>query len=83
MVKHKSKGGFGINCLKSLNLALLAKWWWRLKSEENNFWSACIIALHKISRIDTKPMAKCSIPGVWLTISRINMEFANCNISLD
>lgn len=36
--KHKKEGGLGISSIRQRNTALLAKWWWRFKSEPNNLW---------------------------------------------
>nr|KAJ0197312.1 hypothetical protein LSAT_V11C700354610 [Lactuca sativa] len=64
LVKPKKYGGLGIGCLRSLNLALLSKWKWRLKTETNSLWSKCVKYWHKISCIDGKRIAKASLPGL-------------------
>lgn len=56
--KTKAKGGLGVGFLQSLNIALLAKWWWKLKVEVNSFWCSCIKDLHKTNCINGKPFSK-------------------------
>lgn len=35
----KEKGGLGAGALQHLNLALMAKWWWRYKLDSTSLWS--------------------------------------------
>ncbi|XP_071713248.1 uncharacterized protein [Rutidosis leptorrhynchoides] len=39
-------GGLNLGSLKSKNLALLGKWWWRFKSEANSLWVKLIRSIH-------------------------------------
>ncbi|XP_071728393.1 uncharacterized protein [Rutidosis leptorrhynchoides] len=39
-------GGLNIGSLKSKNLALLGKWWWRFKIETNSLWVKVIRSIH-------------------------------------
>ncbi|XP_071738760.1 uncharacterized protein [Rutidosis leptorrhynchoides] len=39
-------GGLNIGSLKSKNLALLGKWWWRLKTETNALWVKIIRSIY-------------------------------------
>lgn len=64
LVKPKNKGGLRVGCLNSLNLSLLAKWWWRMKSDKNELWFRFIKAMHKLHLVDGKPLVKKTIPGV-------------------
>lgn len=36
VTKPKDKYGLGVGFLNSLNLSILAKWWWRLESKEKD-----------------------------------------------
>lgn len=85
VAKPKKLGGLGVSDLRSMNIALLAKWWWRLKTESNSIWTSCINALHNTSCIDGKLFAKCGIPGTWLNIYQISWEWElkDWDISLD
>ncbi|KAJ0482569.1 putative reverse transcriptase zinc-binding domain-containing protein [Helianthus annuus] len=42
----KSKGGLGINRLKEINLALLFKWGWMYRVENQNLWRKVVEACH-------------------------------------
>lgn len=79
----KSSGGLGVGCLNSLNIALLSKWWWRLKSEKYSFWGSCIKAIHGLKGVDGESLAKRGIPGIWLTISQVKETLLDWNVSLD
>lgn len=35
---NKDKGGLGVRRLWEFNMALLDKWWWRLKEEQSSLW---------------------------------------------
>lgn len=54
----KKEGGLEVGSLDSTNLALLAKWWWRLKNNNDSFWFSCIKSIHNIKLLDSKPLAK-------------------------
>lgn len=43
-----SEGGLNIGSLKSKNLALLCKWLWRFRVENNSLWAKIIKAIHGI-----------------------------------
>lgn len=34
MQKQEKKGGLGIKDIGKMNISLLCKWWWRLKTEK-------------------------------------------------
>lgn len=83
VVTSKNNGGLGVGCLESANLALLAKWRWRLKTEHNALWSSCIRAIHKLKLIDGKAIARSSLKGVWYEIAGIDMDFERKGVFLD
>lgn len=66
-----------------MNVAILTKWLWCLKSDYNSVWASCITYLHNMSGIYGKPLAKCRIPGTQFTIANNGLELENWNISLD
>ncbi|PNY15474.1 ribonuclease H [Trifolium pratense] len=41
--KPKEEGGLGIRNLKLFNIALLGKWWWRLKNEKDLLWCRVLL----------------------------------------
>ena len=38
----KNLGGLGIGSFKSANLALLSKWWWKMRINNNALWAIVI-----------------------------------------
>ncbi|PWA92797.1 RNA-directed DNA polymerase, eukaryota, Reverse transcriptase zinc-binding domain protein [Artemisia annua] len=42
----KEYGGLGIGTLEATNFALLIKWWWRFKSDEEGIWKKVIKGFH-------------------------------------
>ena len=46
VLANKIDGGLGIGSLQAQNLALLARWWWRFKTEANSLWRKVIVSLH-------------------------------------
>ncbi|XP_021986621.1 uncharacterized protein LOC110883074 [Helianthus annuus] len=61
-------GGLGIHKLKDINLALLAKWGWRFKTEKDNLWVGVINALHSgRNGWEFLPLKK-TLGGVWKNI---------------
>ncbi|XP_071727797.1 uncharacterized protein [Rutidosis leptorrhynchoides] len=42
----KKLGGLGIGSIQAKNLSLLAKWWWRLKTERNFLWANTIKSIY-------------------------------------
>lgn len=83
LTKPKLFGGIGINSLSEMNVALLTKWVWRLKSQPDSLWARCIKSIHRLSGIDGMPIARRSIPGVWLSISEVVKELEGWNCHLD
>lgn len=83
MVQSKDEGGLGIGCLESVNLSLLAKWRWRLKSGVVALRSSCITAMHKAKFIDGKPVARSSLKGVWYEIAYIDGDLEKKGVILE
>ncbi|KAJ0628910.1 putative RNA-directed DNA polymerase [Helianthus annuus] len=50
MVKTKGCGGLGIGDIRSANLALLAKWWWKFKENPGELWVKVIESIHSKKR---------------------------------
>jgi hypothetical protein len=36
--KSKERGGLGVRDLRAFNIALLGKWWWRIRNEKESLW---------------------------------------------
>ncbi|XP_022028823.1 uncharacterized protein LOC110929940 [Helianthus annuus] len=50
MTKPRQQGGFGLGDLRSANLALMAKWWWKYKTKPEELWTKVIKAIHDTNR---------------------------------
>ena len=67
----KKVGGLGITKLKDSNAALLSKWVWRFKRENNTLWKTFIIACHPSRhRWSFLPLSSRS-SGCWAVIVRL------------
>lgn len=83
ILASKEDGGLGIGSLRGLNLALLAKWIWRLKTKKDKLW--CII-IRGIHNLDLKPMSKLekkSLPGPWGSIMKIKDDIGNLGLDFE
>ncbi|XP_021979691.1 uncharacterized protein LOC110875784 [Helianthus annuus] len=66
-----------------MNLALLAKWWWRYKMESGSLWSEVIGSIHVNQRkVKSIPFKK-SMVGVWKNIGDIAKEFMKNDININ
>ncbi|XP_022027924.1 uncharacterized protein LOC110929112 isoform X1 [Helianthus annuus] len=75
-------GGLGFGSLKDANLAMLAKWWWRFKTEKTGLWRKVIWAIHHNSRSWSAIPAKVSIAGPWKQIVSIHDALLKVGIDL-
>lgn len=41
VMRPTKNGGLGVGCLNSLNLSLIATWWWGLNITCNDLWCMC------------------------------------------
>ncbi|KAI3788052.1 hypothetical protein L2E82_00677 [Cichorium intybus] len=64
----KHVGGMGLGSLRTMNLSLLVKWLWKLKSDPSSLWARVIVGLHKLSNVPNYCFKKGSLPGVWSNI---------------
>lgn len=48
IVASKSEGGLGVGSIRALNIGLIVKWWWRLKSENTLLWCRAIKGIHNL-----------------------------------
>ncbi|KAK1420098.1 hypothetical protein QVD17_21428 [Tagetes erecta] len=78
----RDMGGLGIGSLRSLNLALLGKWWWRAKTERKSLWFKIISAIHHNSRSFNSIPIRSSNTGTWKNILSINKDLMNLSIDL-
>ncbi|PWA35245.1 reverse transcriptase zinc-binding domain-containing protein [Artemisia annua] len=40
-------GGLGVGSLQASNLAMLVKWWWRFKMEDNTHRKNIVVSIHR------------------------------------
>ncbi|KAJ0621814.1 putative RNA-directed DNA polymerase [Helianthus annuus] len=66
----KAEGGLGISKLKDVNDALLAKWIWRYRVEEDNLWKRVIDSCHNGNRGWSFLPSKKNLSGCWNAIVR-------------
>ncbi|KAJ9567980.1 hypothetical protein OSB04_003946 [Centaurea solstitialis] len=73
VVRSKTSGGLGIGSLRALNLAMLAKWHWRDKTEPDAQWRAVVRGCNGIH-----------VPrhGTWRSILRVENDLRELGINL-
>lgn len=60
----KEAGGLGIGTIKSLNVSLIVKWWWRLRAGSPTTWAAAITGLHDLNSKPDDYYANSKLLGV-------------------
>ncbi|KAI3507508.1 hypothetical protein L1887_22495 [Cichorium endivia] len=83
IAKPRKFGGLGVNCLKEMNIALLTKWIWRLRSQPHSLWASCIRSIHCLRGIHSEKLAKKSLSGIWLSITEAIRDLKEWNIEID
>lgn len=74
VIADKDKGGLGVGSLKSINISLLVKWLWRLRSESSTQWAKVITGVHKLHDKGDDYYSMKSMTGVWNNIAGIKRE---------
>ncbi|KAJ0493102.1 putative RNA-directed DNA polymerase [Helianthus annuus] len=82
MTKLKAKGGLGIGGIRALNLAMIAKWWWRFKKEPNQLWASVIMALHGHGSDKKLIPVKKTLPGTWKDIGGVDEALLRADFNL-
>ncbi|GJT03878.1 RNA-directed DNA polymerase, eukaryota [Tanacetum coccineum] len=81
VMASKESGGLGVSSLFALNRALMFKWVWRFKSQQNSLWFRVIKALHgNGGKIGMK--SKASYPSLWISIIQETESLKSCGIDL-
>ncbi|KAJ9562123.1 hypothetical protein OSB04_007283 [Centaurea solstitialis] len=83
ILNSREKGGLGIGSIRALNLALLAKWWWRYKTEKEALWRKTIAALHGDSGNLGSDRNTEKRKGTWGFIANIDKDLEGYNIPLE
>nr|KAJ0192616.1 hypothetical protein LSAT_V11C800391510 [Lactuca sativa] len=76
-------GGLGIGSIRALNIALMAKWWWRLKTEPVSLWCRTITGIHLLQNKPTEYLSKKNITGVWNNIATTKKDINSFGLSFD
>ncbi|KAK1411055.1 hypothetical protein QVD17_37599 [Tagetes erecta] len=63
-------------------MALLLKWWWRLKNFPNQLWARVIVSTHGNSKSYRSIRVKKCLPGVWKDIVAMESEFKKSNLDI-
>lgn len=75
-------GGLGLGSLRDMNMAMLAKWWWRFKCESSSLWRRVVWAIHHNSRAWNFVPAKISIAGPWKQIAKSVSDLLTFEVDL-
>lgn len=80
IIVDKAKGGLGVGSIKSLNISLLVKWWWRLRSEPFSLWAKVITSIHKCHDKDDDCYSLKTLTEVWNNITCIKHDLDKAGI---
>lgn len=58
IIAPKELGGLGVGSIRALTVALIVKWWWRLKYEPSSLWARVITGLHNLKNKPINYLAK-------------------------
>ncbi|KAJ0546635.1 putative RNA-directed DNA polymerase [Helianthus annuus] len=78
----KDSGGVGLSSLKDANLAMLAKWWWRFKTEPDSLWRRVIWSIHHSERNWNPIPRKVSISGPWKQVFNVSKDIMGYGLNL-
>lgn len=81
MLAPKEVGGLGLGSIKALNLALLAKWKWRIFNERDSLWVKFINGMHSLGLIQPSRMSSRYLSGVWRNIDKCKNSLGKLNIA--
>lgn len=82
ITKAKEGEGLGVGLIRDLNIALICKWWWRLKIEKNSLWNKVVTCIHNLDLSSAYELSNNSITGVWSNIAIIKVELVKRDISI-
>ena len=55
--------------IKSLNISLMVKWWWRLRTGASTIWAAVIKGIHNLNSKPDDYYANNRLPSTWKILS--------------
>ncbi|KAJ0493649.1 putative RNA-directed DNA polymerase [Helianthus annuus] len=82
MLRSKRQGGLGIRGLESFNLAMVAKWWWRIREDLNQLWARVIAAIHGSDKCNKMVPINKNIKGWWKDITDIQRSLMKMGINI-
>ncbi|KAM0009544.1 putative reverse transcriptase zinc-binding domain-containing protein [Helianthus debilis subsp. tardiflorus] len=82
VVGAKNMGGLGVGGIRELNLALLLKWWWRLKENPNQLWVKVVESIHSNTKKVSQIPLKKGNTGIWKNIAGIGEDFKKNGIDI-
>ncbi|GJX97779.1 RNA-directed DNA polymerase, eukaryota, reverse transcriptase zinc-binding domain protein [Tanacetum coccineum] len=77
-----NKGGIGIGTLSTSNHSLLAKWWWRFRTEEHALWCKVIRSIHGVSGGLIEDSNTSTSSGLWSRIMKLKTDLNLIGIDL-
>lgn len=83
ITRSKANGGLGVGSLRSLNIGLMLKWWWRLKTKPNALWCKVIINIHNLVRKPASYIAKKTAKGTWNNIASVWTDLEEFGLCFD
>jgi hypothetical protein len=83
LTSTKNKGGLGLSKLQHVNDALLLKWTWRFKIEDQSMWKKVMLGCHGSSRSWSSLPCSLSASGCWKQITQIGEKRIRNGISLN
>ena len=82
VITSKDQGGLQVGSLKSFNLALLTKWWWRLKTNNNSLWVEVIKSFHGFNRSSVVDPLLYKKAGTWGSIAKLHKDMVALQVDL-
>ncbi|KAL4578043.1 hypothetical protein LXL04_014158 [Taraxacum kok-saghyz] len=83
VVVSKENGGLGLGSLRAYNLAMIVKWWWRMRCNKSAMWSRVIIGIHNLKNKPPERMSMKSMVGVWNNIAGVQGELRKSGVELE
>ncbi|GKC64178.1 hypothetical protein Tco_1096776 [Tanacetum coccineum] len=82
VLSPRNKGGIGIGRLSTSNHSLLAKWWWRFRTEEYALWCKMIRSIHGVSVGLIEGSNTNASSGPWSRIMKLKTDLNLIGIDL-
>ncbi|XP_022020022.1 uncharacterized protein LOC110920094 [Helianthus annuus] len=78
----KDLGGLGMGSLREANVAMLSKWWWRFKVDQQSLWRKVVWSIHAASRSWNYIPVKLSLAGPWKQLGKIGEDLMKADIDV-